>query len=476
MYRLLVEKELKNLLLSPKFTATFLACTLLVLLSIQAGIVEYKNGRAQYEAAIALVDQEMNEADTWRQAANRQRIFREPQPMQIFVSGVHFDIGRYSVVSAWQDIKLRQSAYSIEPLFAVFRAIDFVFIIQVVLSLLTIVFAYDLICGEKESGTLRLMLSNAVPRTTYIAAKVTGAWLGLMVPLLIPLSLGVLLIVLQGIPFSASDWVNIAMLTGYAGLYLTAFLCIGALVSTLTHRSSTSFLLLLVFWIVMVLVVPRSGMMIASQVHPVQSASELESQKEGFARERRTEFFEATGAAFRERAEATRNMSEDERKAYEAENEWEWMLESDERQKSMEADIAEFNRKIDEQSANQRLVQQRLGFSLSRFSPASAFQLASMTLGQTDLSLKQRYLTALSEYRTTFRAYVDEKDPGGGSFRFGSMREAAAELDLSDMPRFQRPTPSNPASQTLIDAVILILYTFIGLAVSFIAFNRYDVR
>ncbi len=225
----------------------------------------------------------------------------------------------------------------------------------------------------------------------------------------------------------------------------------------------------------MVLVVPRSGMMIASQVHPVQGASELESQKEGFARERRSAFFEATSEAFRQRSEATRNMPEEARKEYEAANEWDWMLESDERQKSMEADIAEFNRKVDEQAANQRLVQQRLGFSLSRFSPAASFQLASMTLGQTDLSLKQRYLTALSEYRTTFRTYVDEKDPGG-SFRFGTMPEASAELDLSDMPRFQRPSSSNPARETLLDAVILILYTFIGLAVSFVAFNRYDVR
>ncbi|MEZ4701889.1 MAG: ABC transporter permease [Rhodothermales bacterium] len=146
-----------------------------------------------------------------------------------------------------------------------FRAIDFVFIVQVVLSLLTIVFAYDLISGEKESGTLRLMLANAVPRTQYIAAKIAGAWLGLMIPLIIPMLIGVLLPMVFNIPFAGDDWLRLGKLTGYSMLYLTAFLCLGVLFSTLTHRSAMSFLTLLVFWIAMVLVVPRGGMMIASR-------------------------------------------------------------------------------------------------------------------------------------------------------------------------------------------------------------------
>ena len=475
MTKLLIEKELKNLLLSPKFTATFLATTVLVLLSIQAGIVEYKNGKKQYEAASSLVQQELNQAERWQQVGGRQRVFREPRPMQIFVSGVHFDIGRYSVISSWQDIRLRQSAYSIEPIFAVFRALDFIFIVQIVLSLITIVFTYDLICGEKESGTLRLMLSNSVPRTSYITAKAAGAWLGLMVPLLIPLGLGLLLVQVQGIPMSASDWGNLAVLTGYSVLYLTAFVCLGVLVSTLTHRSSISFLLLLVFWIVMVLVVPRGGMMIASQIHDVPTSSEIEAQKEGFARTRRMEFFEANSEIFQRRAEATRDMSEEERQAYNEENEWQEMLERDELQQEMDADISDFNRKIDEEAANKRGVQQRLGFALSRFSPASAFQLAGMTLGQTDVDLKLRYLLALNEYRTVFRNYIDAKDPGG-PFSFGSSSEAAEPLDLSDLPVFEAPESQEPIQRTLHDALVLVLYASLSLAVSFIAFNRYDVR
>lgn len=475
MFLTLVEKELKYLLLSPKFTATFLACTILTLLSIQAGIMEYNNGRAQYDAATALVSQELNEAERWHQVGGRQRVFREPQPVQIFVSGVHFDIGRYSVISSWQDIKLRQSAYSIEPIFAVFRSIDFLFIVQVVLSLLTIVFSYDLISGEKENGTLRLMLSNAVPRTTYIAAKLSGAWLGLMVPLLIPLALGLLLIMLQRVPFTPDDWLNIAALAGYAALYLTAFLAVGLFVSTLTHQSNLSFLILLVFWIMTVLVIPRGGMMIASQVYEVPTATEIESQKEGFAQEQRMQFFEKISEASRERAQATAGMTEAEEAEYAEDNEWDWMLESENMQKEMDEAIAEYNRKIEEDAANKRHEQERFGFMLSRFSPAAAFQLAGMTLGQTDIGLKQRYLNALSDYRNTFRAYIDEKSPSNG-FVLGGQPTPAEKPDLTDMPQFSTPALANPIRQTLPDAVILLLFISVATVMSFVTFNRYDVR
>ena len=410
-------------------------------------------------------------AADWRPAARLSRT----TTCTNFVSGVHFDIGRYSVISSWQDIKLRQSAYSIEPIFAVFRAIDFLFIVQVVLSLLTIVFSYDLISGEKETGTLRLMLSNAVPRTTYIAAKLSGAWLGLMVPLLIPLALGLLLILVQRIPFTPDDWMHIAALTGYAALYLTAFLCVGMLVSTLTHQSNLSFLMLLVFWILTVLVIPRGGMMIASQVYEVPSATEIESQKEGFAQERRMAFFETLSENMRERSQATEGMTEEEQAQYEEENEWDWMVESENLQKEMDEEIAEYNRKIEEDAANKRQEQQRFGFMLSRFSPAAAFQLAGMTLVQTDLGLKQRYMTALSEYRTTFRAYLEEKNPNSG-FVIGAEPTAADKPDLSDMPQFTSPALSSPIRQTLPDALILFLFAGLATALSFVTFNRYDVR
>ena len=46
------------------------------------------------------------------------------------------------------------------PYLHLFSQIDLVFIFQVVLSLIALLFAYDAIAGDWETGTLRLVLSH----------------------------------------------------------------------------------------------------------------------------------------------------------------------------------------------------------------------------------------------------------------------------------------------------------------------------
>ena len=200
MFTTLVQKELKSILLSPKFTATFAVCSLLMLLSTYIGINEYRSSVKQFETAQQLVAQEMRTQNNWTGMSNR--IFRRPDPMQIFVTGITNDIGRWSSVDNFNPIKLQHSSYSDDPIFAVFRFIDFTFIVQIVLSLLALLFTYDAINGERESGTLKLVFSNAIPRVHYTVAKFVGSWLGLVIPLTIPTAMCALLVLLYKVPFT----------------------------------------------------------------------------------------------------------------------------------------------------------------------------------------------------------------------------------------------------------------------------------
>ena len=108
--------------------------------------------------------------------------------------------------------------------------IDFTFIFQVVLSLFAILFTYDAINGERESGTLRLTYSCPVPRATYLLAKLAGAWTGLVVPLLIPVALAILLVLVMNVPVDSTHWYRILALLGAAvllfhGLYYARAFC-----------------------------------------------------------------------------------------------------------------------------------------------------------------------------------------------------------------------------------------------------------
>ncbi|HSG29356.1 MAG TPA: ABC transporter permease subunit, partial [Candidatus Krumholzibacterium sp.] len=178
MFRTLVLKELKVYFTSPKFISTFIACSVLIILSVSIGIQDYRSDVRQYETARQLERQMLEERTDWGYISTRA--FIEPDPMRIFVSGVTNDIGRFSLVSATEQVALRSSTYSNDPIFAVFRLLDLNFVFLVVMSLFAILFTYDAVNGERESGTLRLTFSNAVPRVKYIAAKFTGAWLGLI--------------------------------------------------------------------------------------------------------------------------------------------------------------------------------------------------------------------------------------------------------------------------------------------------------
>ena len=146
MLRLTIQKELKAILLSPKFVVTLAICSVLILLSVYIGIQEYRQNLAQYQTATKLADQSLKESTSW--ADIDDRVFRRPEPLQIFSSGLNFDIGRWSEISQQELVKIRNSAYSDDPIFAVFRHLDFSIIVQVVLSLLAILFTFDAVSGE----------------------------------------------------------------------------------------------------------------------------------------------------------------------------------------------------------------------------------------------------------------------------------------------------------------------------------------
>lgn len=488
MFATLIEKELKAILLSPKFVATFGVCAILILLSVFIGVQEYQASVSQFETAQQLLDQEVREATSWWGLANKA--YRAPDPMQIFASGVNNDIGRYSNITSWNEVKLRQSAYADNPLFAFFRFIDFTFIVQVVLSLFAILFTYDAINGERENGTLKLAFSNAVPRAQFVASKFIGSWLGLTLPILIPILLGVLLVMVLNVPMTGADWSKVGMLVGASVLYFTFFIALGLLVSALTKRSSVSFLVLLVAWVVIVLIVPRSGAMLAGQIVPVASVAEMESQMDRFSNDRRRAYYEGMGERWQERMKAVEGKSDEEKKQYRDDNQESWNEEEQDLQREMENDIAEFNRKLQEDLRNQKANQEQLAFVLSRFSPSSSYQLTAMNLGGTNTSLKQRYEDAMTVYRGDYNDFVQVKREEEREKRREEQKKKKSNfvmffgggngdpIDATEMPQFVAPEESvaQALEPSVIDVGLLGLYVLLAFSGAFVAFLRYDVR
>ncbi|MDD4050348.1 MAG: ABC transporter permease subunit [candidate division Zixibacteria bacterium] len=472
MFGTLVHKEVRAILLSPKFVATFAVCSLLILLSVYIGIREYQAAVRQYQTALQLNEQ------TIRQTPDLMRLqtkaFREPDPMQIFVSGVIYDVGRWVPISTNAVPQLSGSTYAEDTIFAVFRVIDFAFIIQVVLSLFAILFTFDAVSGEREDGTLRLVFANAVPRATYLSAKCAGAWLGLAVPLVIPILLSLLMVMVAGVPLDVSHWMRLAALGGLSFLLFTFFIMLGVLFSTLTRRPSISFLLSPSAWVVLVMIIPRAGTTAAAQIAPVPSAAEVAGIRDGYAKERQDQFIKDLTKSMSEVGSCGSTLS---------------MKTHDSLRSEADRDIAQNDARVNEGVRNKRAVQERLAFSLARVSPAAAYHLAAMTIAGSDPDLKDRYEEAATVNREEFRKFVEKKGSEGGpqGIRIMASSETGLKIDMpremgaidqAELPRFNPPKfgLENALAEVIIDIAVMLLGSILAFGGAFAFFLRYDVR
>ncbi|MBI3189726.1 MAG: ABC transporter permease subunit [Ignavibacteriales bacterium] len=469
MTRLIIEKELREIIGSTKFAVSFGVCALLILLSFSIGAKNYHVSVAQYEAAKRENIRQMEGLTDWF-SVRTHRIFLPPQPLASLVNGVSNDIGRTIEMQGRGELTADDSRYNDEPMFAIFRFLDLEFIFQIVLSLFAIVFAFDSINGEKERGTLRLSFANAVPREKYILGKLLGSFLALGIPLIVAILAGCLTLPLFGISLNGDEWLRLTLVIGAGLLYFGLFLSLSIFVSALTHRSSHSFLMLLVVWILSVLIIPRASVLLAGRAVDVPSVDELASQKNRFSSQLWKEDREKMSAFKATAAEPMKQMEEFQQ----------FMgKQNDERDKKMQ----EFSGKLNEDRANRQTVQQKLALNLARVSPATTFSLLATTLSGTSLQLKDKFRNEATAYQQSYANFIKAKTgmvPGGRMmvFRMEVNGEKAKQIDPYEMPVFQYNPFSlqDVLSSSLLDFGILVIFNLLFFIGAYIAFIKYDVR
>jgi ABC-type transport system involved in multi-copper enzyme maturation permease subunit len=468
MLKLIIEKEIRDIIGSTKFAVSFAVCSVLILLALYMGGMSYQTNVARNEAAKRENLKQLEGLTDWAMV-NNNRIFLPPQPLAALVSGIANDINVTTEVRGRGDLPQDDSRYSEEPVYAVFRFLDLEFIFQIVLSLFAILFAYDAINGEKERGTLRLAFANPLPRHVFLTGKLLGAFLALAVPLLIPILLGSLLLPLLGVQMSSDAWARLALIVLAGILYFGAFLCMSLAVSAMTVRSSNGFLMLLVIWIFSVLIIPRGAVLLAGRAVEVPSVDEIGAKKSQLSQQLWAETREKM-QRFDGKGDPKTVMPK-----FQA-----FMQEiSDDRQKKMD----ELSSRLNEERANKQAVQEGVAFGLARISPSACFSLAAANLAGTSLRLKTHYLNAAREYQTVYSKFILGKtgiNPGGGMvFRMTSDADQKPKpIDPQELPTFEYRAPmlAEVFPAAVQDIALLLLFCLVFFAVAHIAFRRYDLR
>ena len=472
MIRLLIEKELKEVISSTKFAVTFGVCSLLIILSFYVGAKNYQLWSRQYEAAKSETLRQLDGLTDWFNV-QQHKILLPPQPLAALVGGISNDIGRTTEVHGRGELTADDSRFNEDPIFAVFRFLDLDFIFQIVLSLFAILFAYDSITGERERGTLKLSFANAIPKEKYILGKLFGSFLALGLPLLIPVLIGCLILRSLGVPMGPDEWTRLAIILAGGFLYFGVFLAVSIFISTVTRHSSSAFLLLLVVWILAVIILPRTAVLIAGRAVEVPSVDEMASQKNRFSAQLWNEDRKKL-AAFNANApnsEPQKVMEEFNKLMQEI---------ADERDKKMQ----EFSARLDEDRDNRQRVQQRLALTIARISPAAAFSLAASTIAGTSLTLEHHFKDEALEYQRAFANFLQVKNGMVAGGRMIMMRSVIGSdkkpepINPHDLPEFVYKPMKLPEviGAGMINLGLLLVFNLVFFFGSTLAFLRYDVR
>lgn len=470
MFKILLDKELREIVGTTKFAVTFGVCAVLILLAFYVGARNYQIGVEEYDAAVTENMRQMEGVTDW--ANIDHRIFLPPQPLAALVSGVSNDIGRTVNMDVRGELRSEGSRFAEDPIFAVFRFLDLEFIFAIVLSLFAILFGYDAINGEKERGTLALSFANSVPRAQYILGKLIGSFLALIIPLMIPILIGCLMLPLLGVPMDADSWLRLGMVILTGALYFGVFLTLSVFVSTLTQRSSTSFLTLVVVWVFAVLIIPRTSVLAAGSMVDVPSVDQVDFEKGRYSAQLFNERMNAMQAWIQQNYQSDHRLMMEGMQAFRTEQ-----------QDLLDEKMRIFVEQLNRDRTNRSDLRTSVAFTLARISPTASFSLAASDLAFTSMELRASYAEAANAYQQEFAAFMRSKnaDFGGDVYVNHGARVVVEEpdpIDTRELPLFAYEPP--PASEAIAasapDLGILFMFNAFFFAGAFVRFNRYDVR
>ena len=458
MLKLLIRKEILAHLLSYRFLLTLGLFFVLIVSSVQVIAFNYERQVQSFSEAKRAQEEKLKESTDFRSLNwTGVQMEKPPNALSIFAMGLEKEMARSVLVSGWREAKLGRSKYA-NPLYVLFSAPDLLYIINIVGSLLALLFAFDAVCGEKEEGTLTLIMANAVPRHIVLLAKWIGGYLVLLLSFMVSILFAVFLAQMTtGLVFTEAEWSAFAGMLGVAALYMSVFFALGLMISTLTHRSSTSLVLSFLVWVLLVLVIPNTAPIVVRAAAAVPAAGVIASQREAIQRE-----------VWQEMRSRMRQVSRDERR----------QLRDEARQRiSSETDklMADYLEKVD--------AQIEVSILLARISPSANYVYATAGLagsGLNDFSGLRQYI---QRYRDEFVGWLREeqqrrnREAEGISDPSERQEITDAPVDPDDLPQYAPPRGSLGhvlvAAQT--DLLILLMFNVIFFLGAYMKFLRYDL-
>jgi ABC-type transport system involved in multi-copper enzyme maturation permease subunit len=392
----IMRKEILENLLSLRFIISLLLIVLLFAVSSFVFVGKYKQQSQDYwnRTNKNLSGLSEQTGKLYEVALYMQSVWTKPKPLSFCAEGFekyfpnHFKFNVFEM--DYPKVKNRTNA-----MLSHFCDLDWSFIISLFLSFIALVFTYDSICGEKQAGTLRLMLAGSTLRHRILLGKYFGAMFTLGIPLLIGLLLHLIILIASNIVvIGLSEGMRIIAIVLLSFLYLSIFVLLGLFVSSRTSRTASCMVILLFVWVGLVILMPSFGRIFSDTFQKVSTKAERERTKS----EALKQIWDNAYAEKYGKNAINRDLD----------------LNSPENNPPARARFAnaswEAEGKILEEHLNQMMAQAVIGRRFTRFVPTTIYQNASEAVAGTGLNRFLELYQQIRRYQEDLKEFIRSKD------------------------------------------------------------------
>ena len=477
MLMTLIQKEIMHHILSVRFVALLLMCLLLVPLTLSINYRRYSQSLVDYQESIKREQTEAKENPPNASDPNTEvsKLFLKPTPLSVFANGLEDALPTYLGMTR-NGVRQGSAGVSQASVAYVLGNLDFLFIVGTVFSLLALLFTFDAVAGEREAGTLRINLSNPLPRDVFLWSKLIGGYIVFVVPFLVSFLLGLLLLVWQGFPLGE---LKVALpvlgLTVISLLYIAVFFAIGVVISTYLDNAKTALIVAFTFWVFAVLIAPRGAFVVAKLVAPTRTQQAVYMEKtvlrNNLTKDRDEKIIKKMTETFAGSDGVVMMRTDDER--------------MDEIKKPINEQFRqEFQNqteKIDRDYQREKDRQEYVGETLSRIVPTSSLTYIAMNLTQTGKLKRDRYFqTGERYYGQLDDSYFSEvsDDVLGQVMQLMNRMNDSSESETDKIlppPPLTEPSLSDTLRRSAVDVLLLGFFALAFTTVAFLKFFRSDI-
>jgi ABC-type transport system involved in multi-copper enzyme maturation permease subunit len=526
-------KEFYNNLLTARFTIGFIMCLFLIPFSLVVNLKDYREQLKGYEIERVKTEKSYQ---VRVYSALRPEIVRPPEPLSIFSKGISGTAGnkfKIRLDNRWSGAEGYETGRE-NPLLMSFFTMDFCTILVYILSLFAMLFTYDACSGERESGTLKLVLANPVHRWKVLIGKLIGVCLTLLPVIIFCFLLSALIVLLAPqVSFSAGEWLRVALLFLVSMVFFGLFILIGLLFSCCFRASAASIVLCLFVWVLSIFIIPNLANSLAKSLVAApdnednrtvteqlnrEMGKKITEHAQSLRKQRGFDIFYWSGTGgedgYFETAGGSRNLMDYYRLYYEF-------------VEPLRIEYEDKNWVKGKEFGDKLEAQRKLANRLALLSPTDVFRQVSETLCRTDNDTRLLLFDeSLVRYRDDFIGYLKEKNVFSSyeyftrqppetfmsydeivRVRSGGQFNSAAEyiqwrkdggdrspldkvpipgseitdyppLELTDMPIFEFKSPSmlGGLRQSMGKIAGIIGVELVLFFLTFVCFVRYDVR